>query len=77
MYLAIASDHFGYPLKAVIVEHLKGKQVEFEDLGVFSEEEVVDYPRYCFEALPGDQRGKIPVWNSHLRNRYRYGHGGQ
>ncbi len=25
MYLVIASDHFGYPLKKVIVEHLRRK----------------------------------------------------
>jgi len=57
MYLAIASDHFGYPLKAVLVEHLKNKNVEFEDLGVFSEDEVVDYPdvalKLCLEMRAG------------------------
>ena len=42
MYLVIASDHFGYPLKKVIVEHLREKNIEFEDRGVNSEDEVVD-----------------------------------
>lgn len=62
MYLAIASDHFGYPLKVVLVEHLKGKSLEFEDLGVFSENEVVDYPDVALKLCLGIQAGK-----------YRYG----
>ncbi|NLJ38439.1 MAG: RpiB/LacA/LacB family sugar-phosphate isomerase, partial [Candidatus Atribacteria bacterium] len=44
MSLFLASDHFGYPLKKVIADYLLEKGVEFEDFGVNSEEEVVDYP---------------------------------
>lgn len=58
MYLAIASDHFGYPLKVVLVEHLKGKSLEFEDLGVSSEEEVVDYPDMALKLCLGIKSGK-------------------
>jgi len=58
MYLVIASDHFGYPLKQVIVEHLKAKGVEFEDLGVFSESEEVLYPDVALKACTGIKEGK-------------------
>lgn len=58
MYLVIASDHFGYPLKQVIVDYLKEKSIEFEDLGVFSEEEVVDYPDIALRACLGIRGGK-------------------
>lgn len=58
MYLAIASDHFGYPLKVVLVEHLRSKSVEFEDLGVFSENEVVDYPDVALKLCLGIREGK-------------------
>lgn len=58
MYLVVASDHFGYPLKQAIVDHLKGKNVEFEDIGVFSEEEVVDYPDIALRACLGIREGK-------------------
>ncbi len=58
MYLAVASDHFGYPLKRVIVEYLREKKVEFEDLGVSSEEEVVDYPDVALKVSLGIREGK-------------------
>lgn len=58
MFLVIASDHFGYPLKQVIVDYLKEKSIEFEDLGVFSEEEVVDYPDIALQACLGIREGK-------------------
>ncbi|MBQ7486764.1 MAG: ribose 5-phosphate isomerase B [Clostridia bacterium] len=35
--IAIASDHAGYPLKQVIIEHLKGQNVAFKDFGTDSE----------------------------------------
>ncbi len=58
MYLVIASDHFGYPLKQVIVEYLKTKGVEFEDLGVFSESEEALYPDVALKACMGIKEGK-------------------
>ena len=58
MYLAIAPDHFGYSLKAVLVEYLKSKGVEFEDLGFFLEDEVVDYPDVALKLCLGIRAGK-------------------
>lgn len=58
VYLVIASDHFGYPLKEAIVDHLREKGVEFDDLGVFSEEEVIDYPDIALRACLGIREGK-------------------
>ena len=43
MRIAVGSDHFGLPLKKHIVNFLKEKQINFNDYGVFSPEEV-DYP---------------------------------
>lgn len=58
MYLFIASDHFGYPLKASIVDHLKARGVDFEDLGVVSEEKVTNYPDVALEGCLGIKEGK-------------------
>jgi len=58
LYLVIASDHFGYPLKKVIVEHLREKNIEFEDRGVNSEDEVVDYPDVAREVGEEISKGK-------------------
>ena len=35
--IAIASDHAGYPLKQVIIEHLTAENVAFKDFGTDSE----------------------------------------
>ena len=45
MRVVIASDHGGFNLKKVIIEHLKAKNIDYEDLGTFTEESV-DYPDY-------------------------------
>jgi ribose 5-phosphate isomerase B len=58
MPLFLASDHFGYPLKKVIADHLKEKGVDFEDLGVNSENEVVDYPDVALKACMTIKEGK-------------------
>jgi ribose 5-phosphate isomerase B len=58
VYLVIASDHFGYPLKQVIVDHLREKGVEFEDIGVSSEEDIVDYPDVALRACLGIREGR-------------------
>ncbi|MCS7241318.1 ribose 5-phosphate isomerase B [Candidatus Caldatribacterium sp.] len=58
VYLVIASDNFGYPLKRVIVDHLREKGVEFDDIGVFSEEEAVDYPDIALQACLGIREGR-------------------
>lgn len=45
MKIAIASDHGGFELKQVIMAHLNGRGVEYEDLGCFTEDSC-DYPDY-------------------------------
>ncbi len=45
MKIAVGSDHGGYGLKLGIIEHLKERGIEVEDLGCYSEESV-DYPEY-------------------------------
>ena len=43
--IAIASDHAGYALKGLIIDHLKERGVPVEDLGCGGEP--VDYPLYA------------------------------
>ena len=50
--LAIASDHGGFAMKQLLIEHLKESSVEFEDLGCYSENSV-DYPAYAEKAARG------------------------
>lgn len=44
--VAIGSDHAGYGLKQLMVEHLKGRGIEVVDVGAYSTESV-DYPEYA------------------------------
>jgi ribose 5-phosphate isomerase B len=44
--IAIASDHGGYAMKNQIIEHLKEKGIQIEDLGCYSQDSV-DYPIYA------------------------------
>lgn len=57
MKIALASDHGGYELKKVILEHLKGKNIETIDFGVNSCAPG-DYPDYavpvCEAVLSGE-----------------------
>lgn len=39
----IGSDHGGFRLKGVLIEHLKSRDIEYTDCGTFSEKSV-DYP---------------------------------
>ncbi len=43
MKLIIGSDHVGRPLKDIVVQHLKSREVEVVDIGVF-DDTPVDYP---------------------------------
>uniref|UniRef100_A0A7V3YLI8 Ribose 5-phosphate isomerase B n=1 Tax=Candidatus Caldatribacterium californiense TaxID=1454726 RepID=A0A7V3YLI8_9BACT len=56
--LVLASDHFGFSLKKVIADYLREEGFAFEDLGVFSEDEVVDYPDIALQACLGIREGK-------------------
>ena len=43
--IAIASDHGGYSLKLEIIQHLKDRGIQVDDLGCSGER--VDYPDYA------------------------------
>jgi ribose 5-phosphate isomerase B len=43
MRIVLGSDHYGLPLKRILVEHLHGAGYTIEDVGTMSEEPV-DYP---------------------------------
>lgn len=47
--IAVASDHAGYALKAVVIAHLTELGHQVQDLGTHSEEPV-DYPPFCAAA---------------------------
>ena len=55
--LVIASDHGGFALKQELMEHLRARAVEFEDIGTYSEESC-DYPVYAEKAARGVAEGK-------------------
>jgi ribose 5-phosphate isomerase B len=44
--IAVASDHGGYKLKQALMEHFRTKDIDFKDLGVYSETPA-DYPVYA------------------------------
>ncbi len=56
--LYIGADHAGFNLKSKLVDYLSSKNVQFEDVGTFSEESV-DYPliaqKLCLKILDGDK----------------------
>ena len=60
MRIAIASDHAGYRLKGVLIEHLTAGGHEVVDLGTDSEEPV-DYPPFCAAAAREVVRGPAEV----------------
>lgn len=43
--IAIGSDHGGYALKEEIVKYLKEQNIDYKDIGCYSEESC-DYPQY-------------------------------
>ena len=55
--IVIASDHGGYALKQELMEHLRTRGVEFEDIGTYTEESC-DYPVYAEKAARGVAEGK-------------------
>ncbi len=50
--LVIASDHGGLDLKRELMEHLRQRGVEFEDIGTYTPESC-DYPVYAEKAARG------------------------
>ena len=47
MKIAIASDHAGFALKTVVIDHLKAIGVDVTDLGTNDASTSVDYPDYA------------------------------
>jgi ribose 5-phosphate isomerase B len=56
MRIAIASDHAGFALKQIVVDHLKSLGHDVDDLGTDSEQPV-DYPPFCAAAARAVVRG--------------------
>lgn len=55
--LVIASDHGGLALKQELMEHLRARNVEFEDIGTYTTDSC-DYPVYAEAAARGVAEGK-------------------
>jgi len=58
--IAIASDHAGYRLKEIVIDHLMSAGHEVMDLGTNSEDPV-DYPPFCAAAARAVVRGPAEV----------------
>ncbi|MEA2502614.1 MAG: ribose 5-phosphate isomerase [Actinomycetota bacterium] len=58
MKIAIASDHAGFALKSLLIQHLKEDGHEVLDLGTHSVESV-DYPPFCAAAARAVVRGEV------------------
>jgi len=54
--IAIASDHGGFAMKQTLIDHLRERGLDFEDLGCYSEASV-DYPVYAEKAARGVAAG--------------------
>ena len=58
MKIAIGSDHAGYQLKHVIVEHLKSKGIVYDDYGPGNGLDAVSYVAYGMSVARAVQQGK-------------------
>lgn len=58
MKIALGSDHGGYNLKNIVIEHLKEKGIEYEDLGCYNTESC-DYPVYGEKVAEAVVRGEF------------------
>lgn len=47
MKIALGSDHAGFKLKNIIIEHLKEKGIELKDFGTYTSDSC-DYPDYAY-----------------------------
>lgn len=57
MKLAIGCDEAAFALKETIKEVLKGKNIEVEDFGTFTEDEKVLYPNIAIKVAESIQKG--------------------
>ncbi len=58
--IALASDHAGFALKTLVIDHLKKTGHTVLDLGPFNEERV-DYPDFGFALAEALKAGKAPL----------------
>ncbi len=56
--IAGGSDHGGFNLKKIIIEHLKEKGIDYEDLGCFTPDSV-DYPDIAFPLAKRVAKGEF------------------
>lgn len=60
MKIAIASDHGGFELKTALIEHLKERNFEVDDLGTNGPESV-NYPEFGKKCAEYVAAGKAPL----------------
>ena len=60
MRVSIGSDHAGFALKAIVIEHLRAAGHDVLDVGTDSEAPV-DYPRFCAAAARAVVQGMAAV----------------
>ncbi len=58
--IALASDHAGFALKTLVIDHLKKAGHTVIDLGPFNEDRV-DYPDFGFALAEALKAGKAPI----------------
>ncbi|MFC1492453.1 ribose 5-phosphate isomerase B [candidate division KSB1 bacterium] len=58
MKIIIGCDHAGFDLKKYISEELRGLNIDFEDIGAFSEDSV-DYPDYGIKVAESVSEGSF------------------
>ena len=54
--IPIASDHAGYELKKIVIDYLKSKDFEVEDMGTYSSDSV-DYPDFAHKVGSAVNKG--------------------
>lgn len=57
MKIAIGSDHAGFRLKSLVIEHLRAAGHDLEDFGTDSDA-AVDYPSYCAQVARAVVKGE-------------------
>jgi len=58
--IAIGSDHAGYDLKSIVINHLKEIGVEVEDFGTYSNERV-DYPDFAHPVANAVEKNNVDL----------------